>query len=366
MKKLFAITILIAGLGAATPLFAQIPGQVYTKATDLTMAGEILPTKNPYHRVDTANYPGLSHVIKKLLTNGAGKMVCFSTNSKIISAKWCVTSTSQYANLTPINNKGLDLYIKKDGKWIFAGAAGPNAANLCSEAALVRNMDSTQKECLLYLPTYAEISNLEVGVEKNASLQPGSQPFAKRILIYGSSILQGAAASRAGMAYPARLCRETGLNFLNLGLSGNGKMEKEAADMVAAIPADAYILDCIPNPSPQQIHERANYLVKTIRAAHPAAPIIIIQTIIRETGNFDLKARQVVAAQNATILQEYELLKKQGVKDLYFIEGKDLIGKDHEGTVDGTHPNDLGFDRMIQILKPRIMHILKKYHIEAN
>ena len=183
--------------------------------------------------------------------------------------------------------------------------------------------------------------------------------FKKKIVVYGSSILQGASASRPGMAYPARLSRSSGYNFINLGLSGNGKMEKEVAGMLANIDADAFILDCIPNPSPKEITERAVGFVMTLREKHPDTPIIIIQTLIRETGNFNQKARENVKQQNEAIAEQVEVLRKKGVKNLYFIKEDRFLGTDHEGTIDGTHPNDLGFDRMLKKYKPAISKILK-------
>lgn len=62
-------------------------------------------------------------------------------------------------------------------------------------------------------------------------------------------------------------------------------MEKEVAEMLANIDADAFILDCIPNPSPKEITERAVDFVMTLRQKHPDTPIIVIQTLIRETGS---------------------------------------------------------------------------------
>jgi sugar phosphate isomerase/epimerase/lysophospholipase L1-like esterase len=334
---------------------------VYTKATDLTLSGKVKETTNSYHRLDTVDYPALPTAVKHLLTNAAGIAVSFTTNSNIISAKWCVTDKKQLDNMTAIANKGLDLYIKKNGKWQFAGVGRPNAD--CNEAVLVKNMDNSEKECLLYLPLYDEVGQVEIGVHKEATIKAAATPFKKRILVYGSSIVQGASASRPGMAYPARLSRETGLNFLNLGFSGSAKMEQAAADMIASIPADAYILDCVPNSSPEQIKERTANFVYSIRKNHPQAPIIIISSIVREHGYFDQEVGKRVQDQNSTIADEIKLLKQKGVKDLYFIDADNLLGQDHEGTIDGTHPNDIGFDRMLQRLKPEILTILKKYAI---
>ncbi|MDF3078446.1 MAG: hydrolase [Sphingobacteriaceae bacterium] len=360
--KIINKILLLAALACADGAYAQTK-QSYTPATQLTMVGKVYATKSPFHRVDTATYPDLPPVVKRLLTNSAGEAISFRTNSSTISAKWCVTALKQLSNMTPIANKGLDLYIKKDGKWVFAGVGRPG--DECNTGTLVSNMDNSEKECLLYLPLYDETKKLEIGVDEKSWIKPAADPFRKRILIYGSSILQGASASRPGMAYPARLSRETGLNFLNLGISGNAKMEKAAADMVASINADAYILDCVPNPSPEQITERTAYLISAIRKNHPSAPIIMIQSIVRETGNFDPKVAKTVHQQNENFRQEYLAAVRRGTNDLYFIPAANLLGNDHEATVDGTHPNDIGFDRMLNVLKPQILSILKEYGIDA-
>lgn len=342
-------------------LFAQNNKPVYSKAAELTMIGKILPGKNTYHRVDTADYPDLPPFVKTLLTRSAGMAVTFKTNSNTISAKWCTTEAKVSANMTAIAYKGLDLYIKNNGKWQFAGVGIPK--DNCGDGVIVKNLANGEKECLLYFPLYDQVINPQIGIDSGSTISPIANPFKKNILIYGSSILQGASASRPGLAYPARLSRETGLNFLNLGLSGSARMEKAAADLVASVQADAYVLDCVPNSSPEQINERTAYLVNTIRSKHPTAPIIIIQSIFRENSYFDQVANVRMKAQNDNMMKQFLALKKSGVKDLYIITADNLLGNDHEGTTDGTHPNDLGFDRMLLKLKPEITAILKKYNI---
>lgn len=168
------------------------------------------------------------------------------------------------------------------------------------------------------------------------------------------------------MAYPARLSRETGLNLLNMGLSGSAKMEKAVADMIAAVPVDAFVLDCVPNSSPQEIRERTAYLVNTIREHHPKAPILVIPSTVRENGAFDQEVGQRVQAQNKQIEEEVAKLLRSGVKNLYLLSYDQQLGADHEGTIDGSHPNDLGFDRMLKQLKPQILAILKKHRLLAD
>ena len=349
--------------GNYLPLMAQ-KTPVYVNAETLTITGKSMATRNVYDRADTTKYNELPARVKVLLTNTAGVAISFTTNSTAISAKWCVSMSKAYPNLTAIANKGLDLYIKNNGKWQYAGIAKPTG--LCSEEVIVEKMDNSEKECLLYLPIHDAVRKLEIGVDAKAEIKAGPEPFKKRILIYGSSIVQGSGASRSGMAYPAQLSRLTGLNFINLGLSGSAKMEPEVADMVAEIDADAYILDCVPNSTPAQITERTDYLVKTIRKKHPVAPIIVMQSIVREQGYWNKQLGTNVKAQNVNIQKEVMTLLEKGMKNLYFITSENLIGNDHEGSVDGTHPNDLGFYRMTQQLLPQFTEILKQHGITSK
>ena len=139
-------------------------------------------------------------------------------------------------------------------------------------------------------------------------------------------------------------------------------MEAAVADMIATLSMDAFILDCVPNSSPEQVTERTANLVNTIRAKHPNAPIIAIQSIIREGGNFDESIATRVTQQNENFLHEISELQRTD-KHLYLITADNLIGSDHEGTTDGTHPNDLGFDRMLKKIRPTVLEILRNYGI---
>ncbi|MCA4806962.1 SGNH/GDSL hydrolase family protein [Myroides odoratimimus] len=332
----------------------------YHDATSFTIVSKIMPTDQPYHRVDTTKYNSLPPAIKTKLTRSAGIAISFKSNSSSIHAKWCTDSRYSSAGMTPIAYRGLDLYIKNDGKWQFASVATPQNGKKCNEDKLIGNLTDQEKEFLLYLPGYSTIDNLSIGVDNGSQIKKGEYPFTKKILVYGSSIVQGAGASRPGMIYTSRLSRQTGYDFLNLGMSGSAKMEREVADLVSDIPADAYLLDCIPNSSPKQVLERTAYLMTSIREKNPNAPIIVMQSVIRESSYFDQKLAEKVKEQNKNIYKEFFKQHKQGMENIYFIFADKLLGDDHEGTVDGTHPNDLGFDRMIQIIQPQIVEILNK------
>lgn len=347
-------------------LLAQVnkPKLKYTDAQSLTIIGKARDEGKFYHRLDTLKYAGLGANIKRLLSYPPGLAISFRTNSNTIAVKWCTSKRTAHSSNTAIASEGLDLYIKRDERWQYAGVA--RVANpTCNEFTMVENMQAGMKECLLYLPIDDELLSLSIGVEEQAAIQAAPNPFQHNILVYGSSIVHGSAATRPGMAYPAILSRRTGLNFINFGFGGNARMEKEVADMISDLPADAFILDCVPNSAPNLITQRTANLVKTIRAKHPGKPIIAIESIFRESGNFNQEVAAFVELQNRNYKTEIEKLQ-QTDKDLYFISSKGFMGQDHEGSVDGTHPNDLGFYRMVEHLEPLLNNILSKYRITAG
>lgn len=59
-----------------------------------------------------------------------------------------------------------------------------------SSSILAENMDESEKECLIYLPLYDEITHLEIGVSKKSYLKKMDNPFKGKIIVYGSSITQ--------------------------------------------------------------------------------------------------------------------------------------------------------------------------------
>jgi hypothetical protein len=210
---------------------------------------------------------------------------------------------------------------------------------------------------------YNGVTQLQIGIQKTATINKPVQPgidTAKRIVVYGSSVVQGAAASRAGMAYPAMLQRRTGYNCINLGFSGSAKMEIELAKYLATVPADCYVLDCIPNPTPGQITERSYNFIKYLHDHQPATPIVLVETIFRQNGLWDQQVGATVRKQNEEIRKTYERLKKEGVKNLYYLESDKLIGNDHEATIDGIHLTDLGFTRITDAILPLVKKALSE------
>lgn len=360
MNPNFLRSFVLLPLLAASAAFAQVKAPVrYVDASTLTVIGKTMPTPRPFQRVDTARYE-LWQPVKSYSLFSTGLAVVFRTDSRNIRARWKTGGAGLGHNMTAIARKGLDLYIARDGEWVYAGFGWPKGDD--HESALVENMAEGEKECLLYLPLWDKVLSLELGVDEGSVIEAAPNPFRHRIVVLGSSVTHGAAAGRSGMTYTARLAREMGLDFLNLGFSGQCKLQPEFARMLAEMEADAFVFDAFSNPSASQIEERLDAFVATIRRAHPVTPLIFIQTEVRETGNFNLRARQFEADKRAAAERGVRRLMKDD-RNIYFIDSRGMIGDDHQGTVDGSHPSDEGFGRMVRHLEPPLRRIFRKYGI---
>ena len=201
-------------------------------------------------------------------------------------------------------------------------------------------------------------AGMEIGLDKNAAIEFAS-PFAvgAPVVFYGTSITQGGCASRPGMSYQAILGRQLNLNHVNLGFSGNGKGEAAVARAVAEIDAAAFVLDFAQNNSDvDSLAQVYDPFIGILRERHPDTPIVSITPIYaasEATGsqrNEQMRAliRKVVSRRIAA-----------GDTHLQLVEGTDLLGPSRvDGLVDGTHPNDLGFQWMAEGLAERLRKVL--------
>ncbi len=363
MKQIFqaAKAVLVCVfLLAAVVLSAQ--ERRYVQAYELNVIGKALPTGGVYQRFDPKPY-GMNGLRGQQAEMSTGLAVCFKTDARSIGVRWKIGGFRSHTNMTPTVACGFDLYIKRDGHWVFAGSVGPGRLADQYEATLVRDMAEGEKECVVYLPTFDHLDEMELSVEEGARIEPMPNPFRHKIVVKGSSITHGASASRPGATWPARLCRELGLYCVNMGFSGNSKLQEDFAHVLADMEMDAIIFDAFSNPSAEDIRARFDTFVDIIREAHPDIPLIFIQTLRRDSGNFNETTRAYEREKKAAAAEVAKRRAKMD-KNLYFLEVDEWIGTDGYGSVDGIHPNDLGIDRMLRQVSPKVARILKKYGIK--
>ena len=228
---------------------------------------------------------------------------------------------------------------------------------------LVGNMDYTDKECLLYLPLYSEVNSVQIGIAKGYTIEASENPFRHRVGIFGSSYTHGSSTSRGGMTYPAQFSRNTGIQLLSLGCSGNCKMQTYFAEVLCNAEVDALIFDAFSNPDAKMIEERLFPFIEKIQSAHPDIPLIFQKTIRRERRNFDL---QHETYEQAKMDMAEKLMKEacKKYKNVYYVDTTNATSYDNNAQVDGVHPDNYGYSLWAKSIEKPVLKILKKYGIK--
>jgi lysophospholipase L1-like esterase len=162
------------------------------------------------------------------------------------------------------------------------------------------------------------------------------------------------------MVHSAILGRRFHHPHINLGFSGNGKMEPELAALLAELDPGVYVLDCLPNMTAAEVTERVEPFVQRLRLAHPATPIVLVEDRSYADSFLITAKHERNETSRVALKAAFERLKKSGVKNLHYVKGANLLGSDGEGTVDSSHPNDLGFMRQAEEFARVLGPLLKK------
>lgn len=329
----------------------------YYNADQFPLMGKISDdTETIYERLPAHLKDKCREPVWRLGKSTTGLAIRFRTNSTSVHAKWILLNNTSMNHMTDAGSKGLDLYAWENNQWRFVNCALPKGKE--NEATIISNMKPEDREYMLYLPLYDGVISLDIGVDSTATIQ---QPVLKYpdisrpIVVYGTSITQGGCASRPGMAYTNILTRKLNIEIINLGFSGNGRLDYEIAELMAQrSDAALFILDFVPNVTPEQIEERLIPFVEILRKANPETPILLIENMEYTTTLFDQNRNKLWQAKNTSLHMQYELLKKQGYENIFYLGSENLIGDDGEATVDGTHFTDVGFLRFANVLYDKI------------
>ena len=262
---------------------------------------------------------------------------------------------------------GVDLYgIDSDGNALWCSGKYTFGDTIQYRFANLEPNDTYHKkgrEYRLYLPLYNGVRWLEIGVPTGIILTPLPVRNDKPIVVYGTSIAQGACASRPGMAWTAILGRKLDRPVINLGFSGNGRLEKEVVDLLPELDAKLYVLDCLPNLvatvgiKPDEIKTRISESVKTLRQRKPDIPILLVEHAGYAEGGLNPSRRQLYTEVNELMQQAFTQLKSEGIQQLYLLP-KSAINLDADAMVDGTHPTDLGMQQYADAYERSIRTIL--------
>lgn len=349
-----------APASTATPAPPKLTWYDVTKWGVEGRAWTDLPRKRWFQRLPDAAEEKVTKPVWGLSQDSAGMMVRFKTDAETIWAHFALRSEKLSAPHMPATGaSGVDLYARDDkGKWRWVNVTKTDKREM--KTAIISGLAPGMREYAAYLPLFNGPESLSIGVNEGAKFEELAPRTEKPIVFYGTSITHGACASRPGMVHTAILGRQLDYPVINLGFSGNGRMDAGVGEYLVKIDAAVYVIDCLPNMGPADVRAKGPALVKQLRAARPETPIVLVEDR-RNTNSWILPARNKHHTENHAALREvFEALKKEGIQNLHYIPGDELLGDDAEGATDGSHPNDLGFMRQAAVFEPVLRPLIKK------
>lgn len=295
----------------------------------------------------------------------AGLSIRFVSNAPAIIVRYKITDPINKPHVPSTAVSGVDLYATDSdgmlhwsaGKYSFKDTVQYTFAGLRPND----NFHKLGREYQLFLPVFNTVSNLEIGVPIGSVFKILPPRLEKPIVVYGTSIAQGACASRPGMAWTNILSRKLDRPVINLGFAGNGRLENPLIDLINEIDARIFILDCLPNLLSKDIDSAAlqNRIVesvRSIRSKHPFTPILLTEHAGYTDGYMIPERQTLFEGANKILTAAFGLLNKESITGLHLLSLKE-IGIDEESMVDGTHPNDLGMLRYAEAYEKKLREI---------
>lgn len=334
----------------------QRDGVVFYNVTEAPFSVHGLIRENDaWVRVPAAIADNTNDGVKFLARNTAGGRVRFVTDSPYVIIKTVQPNMQAFAHMAYSGKCGFDLYEGSGAQMRYVKSFIPDMDKKGGFEAVIDLGERRERLLTIDFPLYDNVTDLYVGLLGDADLKAAPDYTVKKpIVYYGSSITQGGCASRAGSSYQGFLSRWLDADYINLGFSGSARGEKIMADYIASLDMSAFVLDYDHNaPTDEHLEETHEALFKCVRAAHPDIPIIVMNRPKLYLNAMGLHRLNI-------IMRTVENARAAGDKNVYFVSGKELMALcSDEGTVDGTHPTDLGFFSMAKALLPVLKSALK-------
>jgi lysophospholipase L1-like esterase len=322
--------------------------------------------QRPFNRLPHKAIKKVREAVWNLGKHAAGLSLEFTSNASQIEFRYVVENELAYPHMPATGKSGIDLYTYKNKQefWIKGNYRFKDTIYYQYKGIdPLESSKNTSRKHKLYLPLYNSVKWMEYRINPTASLNFVPPNNIKPIVIYGTSIAQGACATRPGMAWGNIVARQLEQPVINLGFSGNGRLEAPIIDLINELNPSLVILDCLPNfylngrHTLTQVKERLLRSVAQIRKQHPNIPILLTQHMGYAEAPIQYEKTEAYQPLNQTLIETFHQLRQQGHTNLYTLS-KEEIGLDHNSYVDGTHPNDMGMLRYAEAYLKKIAEIL--------
>ena len=294
-----------------------------------------------------------------LSRHSAGLCLRFRSDSARLVVHYTLTSDVLAMPHMPATGvSGFDLYglTRREWRWRWLSVTRPKEQTGAID--LLSGIDHDERVYQLYFPLYNGVKSLEIGVDRGAEFELLPAPK-QRVVYYGTSIAQGGCASRPGMAHVAILGRRLDVEMINLGFSGQGRLDLPIADAMSEIDAAVYVVDCLPNCTTDIVNERGHAFLRRLHTARPTTPIVVVGDPDWCHAFASSPTRAAQQPRRVAMQQACTRAVAAGARCAWH-PIDDAFAPDYEGTVDGVHPNDLGMSQLANAIAPAIERALGK------
>lgn len=289
--------------------------------------------------------------VAKLNHNPAGGRVRFATDSPYLVIKAEMPTVRHFSHMTLVGTSGFDVYID-----------APNGAESMYYRTFVpphRMENGYESKIDFYtpgvryitinFPLYNSLDNLYVGVKEGSYLGEGApyRPI-RPMVFYGGSHVQGACASRPGNTHLAMISRAFNIDYVNLGFSDGARGEDAMADYIASLDPSVLVMEHDYNHGTlESLRNRHYAFYRRIREARPDLPIVMASRVdfyhINQHAD-DISENQTYRRREV-VIDTYHRAKAEGDNLVWLVDGESVFRGHYSDccTVDGCHPNDLGF-----------------------
>lgn len=312
----------------------------------------LMRDKNGYFRFPCDIAGNVNDGVKGLNLHTAGGRVRFRTDAERIILNVKMREVSRMPHFALTGSAGFDLYADT----IYRGTFIPPMRLIKRYSSEVFTGKGGMREITIHFPLYSGVEKLSLGFPPGSSIESASPyDYPLPVVYYGSSITQGGCASRPGNAYQNILSRTLSCDHINLGFSGSAKGETVMAEYIAGLEMSAFVFDYDHNaPDPAHLEKTHDAFFNVIRERQPGLPVIMLSRPQPNPNDEEILRRDIVK-------RTYENAVSRGDKNVMFIDGTEIlnISGGDSGTVDGCHPNDLGFFCMAKAIEPVLKKILE-------
>lgn len=282
--------------------------------------------------------------------HSAGIWVEFATDSKFVDLEVIIDAGIIPDNMSVNAALGIDVYVREGRTFRWMSVHAPKSLSSPYIRTRLSFADSHERHVVrVYMPLYARVRRLHVGVPDTASFfAPDFTADGKPVLFYGSSITQGCAAARPALCVPSLVGRCLNRETINLGFSSSAFGETEIARAIGELDLGGVVIEYDHNADLAHLRDTHETFVKTIRECNTTVPIVLLS---RASAGLSC-SREEAAERLGVIEKTYRLLVSEGDTHISLLSGDEVIPEDMRDSsfADDRHPNQKGLDLIAEAL----------------